>query len=190
MIKGPALSALALLVAAGAIALGGCGGTEGAGEGGFEEAHREGLALPLGGLTYNVFLTRQLNLADPEDMDYVDLDEAPPGMTYYGVFMQVCNPGDEPDESAADLRVHDTQGDVFEPLDISDSVFAYESKIVEPGQCIPTKGSIADMGPAGGALLVFELSLEAAENRPLELEISEGAQASEPAEALRIELDI
>lgn len=182
------------------LALGACGTSDdeqGAGQSesqeasSSEEAFREGLALPLGGVTYNVFITRQLNLADSEDADYVELDDAPPGETYYGVFIQVCNASAEPQQTASTMRVEDTLGNRFEPLDISDSIFAYQPRELEPRECTPERGSIPDMAPAGGALLVFQVPLETIENRPLELQILKGydAESRGPGQ-LNIELDI
>ncbi len=173
-----------------ALSLGACGGesepaAEAAGGEEGSHPHREGLALPLDGVNYNVFLTRQLNLADPEDSDYVDLDPAPPGSTYYGVFMEACNITEDNVTTAETLFATDALGERYEPLDIEESNFAYESAELEPGECVPATGSLADYGPAGGALLVFEISIEAAENRPLVLTI-EGEDGHE----LEFELDL
>jgi hypothetical protein len=74
---------------------------------------REGIATDLGGLDYNVYITRQLNPHDVEDQDYYNGPEeseecarkpggTPPALTpeervqrcptaLYGVFLQVCN---------------------------------------------------------------------------------------------------
>lgn len=164
---------------------------EGTGVAGSNEAYREGLALPLEGVNYNVFITRQLNLADPEDSDYVDIDEAPPGSTYYGVFLEACNITEQAVTTASTLFIENTLGERFEPIDIEGSIFAYESAELEPGECIPADGSIPDYGPTGGALLVFEMPIEATENRPLELHIVRGfdGETGGPRELL-VELDI
>jgi hypothetical protein len=180
-----ASGALACAIAlAAAVAIAGCGPEE--------EAHREGLALELEGVTYNVFITRQLNLEDVEDRGYAKLPPAPPGSTYYGVFLEACNVSEEVLETAADFRVVDTQENVFEPVDLEpDNAFAYRPQALEPEECLPETGSLASQGPTGGALLVFEIPLESAENRPLELEIFDGfdLEAGQPHE-LVFELDI
>lgn len=181
---------LALVLGAGVLA--GCGqedeGTAGEGAApSSEEAFREGLAEELGGLEYNVFITRQLNLSLPEDQAYYDGPEAPAGSAHYGVFLEVCNREEdgEPRQSAEEFRISDTQENEFEPVELEeDNPFAYRSAVVEPGQCIPAKGSIPQLGPTGGALLLFELPQAATENRPLELEIGSGGQS------LTFELDI
>lgn len=179
--RGALACALALVPA---VAATGCGPEE--------EAHREGLAIELEGITYNVFITRQLNLMDVEDRGYAKLPPAPPETTYYGVFLEACNVSDEALETAADFRVVDTQENVFEPVDLEpDNAFAYRPQLLQPEECLPETGSLASQGPTGGALLVFEIPLESAENRPLELEIFDGfdLEAGQPHE-LVFELDI
>jgi hypothetical protein len=140
---------------------------------------------------YEVYLTRQLNLQDVEDSGYTDLDEAPPGSTYYASFMEVCNRSEETHKTADELYVEDSQGNVYEPVDISGSDYAYDSVVLEPGDCLPTVGSLPQMGPAGGALVVFEFPIAATENRPLELHIvgAEPAESGEPEE-LKFTLDL
>ncbi len=172
---------------ASASALAACGATEA------EEPHREGLALPLEGITYNVFITRQLNLEDVEDAGYTEgLRGAPPGTSYYGVFLEACNISDEPLDTAETFRIVDTAGNEFEPLELEPSnPFAYQSVSLEPEECLPAEGSVASAAPTAGALLVFEVPLESVENRPLELEVLQGLDTAsgEPTE-LVFELDI
>jgi hypothetical protein len=157
-----------------------------------DEPRREGLFIDLAGLEYNVYLTRQLNPRDAEDADYLPgTPEPPPGDTYYGVFINVCNVGGDDAEtipSARSFRIVDTQENEFEPLRLpEDNVFAYRAEPVEPHRCNPVEGSAAASGPTGGALLVFQLPTSAAENRPLELEIRPQSGTGEIA---RFELDI
>ncbi len=150
------------------LALAACGNHA---EQGVEEPAREGLSLPLGGLHYNVFLTRELNLRIEEDKAYFDRP-APPGESLYGVFVQVCNHGDEPRRSADHFEVIDNQGTRFEPLEIDRrNPFAYRPKVLAPDECTPASGSVAQLGPTGGMLVLFQFPLQNTENRPLELEI-------------------
>jgi hypothetical protein len=155
-----------------------------------DEPRREGLFVDLAGLQYNVYITRQLNIADTEDAGYYKGPDAPPGEAYYGVFINVCNErkDSETRPAARSFRVRDTQGNEFEPVDLErDNVFAYQPAPVPPGECIPRLGSPAASAPTAGALVLFRLPNEAAENRPLELEIRPPAGGGEVA---RIELDI
>jgi hypothetical protein len=152
---------------------------------GVDEPAREGLALELGGVDYNVFITRQLNPRVAPDQAYVT-EEAPAGETLYGVFIQVCNNSDEPRETVSEFVVHDNQGNTFEPEELpEDNPFAYTPRTLDPEECIPESGSVAQLGPSAGTMLLFQFPLENTENRPLELELE-----GEGGETLTFELDI
>jgi hypothetical protein len=143
---------------------------------GVDEPAREGLALELDGVTYNVFITRQLNPRVPPDGAYVT-DEAPPGSALYGIFIQVCNHTDEAHETVSEFVVKDNQENEFEPEELpADN---------HPDECIPEAGSVAQLGPSAGSMLLFEFPLETTENRPLELEME-----GESGDTLTFELDI
>src|ERR671915_265645 len=119
---------------------------------GVDEPAREGLALELDGITYNVFITRQLNPRVPPD----------------GAF------------------VKDNQENEFEPEELpADNAFAYSPRTLDPDECIPEAGSVAQLGPSAGSMLLFQFPLETTENRPLELEME-----AESGETLTFELDI
>jgi hypothetical protein len=156
-------------------------------EPGVTEPAREGLALPLEGIDYNVFITRQLNPAIPPDDAYVEGPEPAPGETLYGIFLQACNPStDESHGTVEEFKIVDNQGNEFEPEELSeDNRFAYHARELEPKECIPEAGSVAQLGPTAGTMLLFRLPLQTTENRPLELEIE-----GEGDERLTFELDI
>lgn len=160
--------AAAVLVALGAA---GCGG-EKADELGVEEPTAEGLAVNLGGVDYNVFITRELNLKIQPDEAYYHGPEPKPGFTYYGLFIQACNNGKTAKQTIREFRVTDNQDNEFEPIQLPpDNAFAYTPRKLMPKQCIPAAGSVAQQGPAAGSLLLFEFPLASTENRPLELEL-------------------
>jgi hypothetical protein len=151
----------------------------------------EGLSTPLGGLRYTVFITRQLNLAAPEDRGYVPFQqEAPPGHGLYGVFLQACNESSTATALAAsNFYIQDAQGNRFSPVALSRrNPFAFQGGPVPPQNCEPRRGSLAQQGPTSGSLLLFNLPNAATENRPLELHIQNPAGGS-PAQATVI-LDI
>jgi hypothetical protein len=174
-----ALVACVLGLAVGAAA---CGDEEP----GVDEPAREGLALPLDGVDYNVFITRQLNPAIPPDNTYYTGPEPSPDETLYGVFVQTCNNSDERRGTAEDFKVVDNQGNEFEPEQVdAGSVIAYEPRELDPKECIPEAGSLAQLGPQAASMLLFRIPLQATENRPLELEIE-----GEGDETLTFELDI
>ncbi len=173
--------AACLLAVAAPLGLVACGDEEP----GVDEPAREGLALELEGITYNVFITRQLNPRVPPDGAYVT-DEAPPGEALYGIFIQVCNHSDEAHETVSDFIVKDNQENEFEPEELpADNHFAYSPRTLNPDECIPEAGSVAQLGPSAGSMLLFQFPLETTENRPLELEME-----GESGETLTFELDI
>src|SRR5947209_6243683 len=139
-------------------------------------AGREGRPEQIGHLAYEVYITRQLNLKDVEDSGYYQGPEAPPGYALYGVFVNVCNESRGgpayPAAPASNYKLVDTNGDQFSPLPLpATNVFAYHPANVKHRDCIPRTGSLAASGPTGGAMLLFQLPLQAIENRPLDLVI-------------------
>ncbi|MEA2333485.1 MAG: hypothetical protein QOH58_3623 [Thermoleophilaceae bacterium] len=180
MLRRFSIAACAVALAA-PLGLAACGDTEP----GVDEPAREGLALELGGVDYNVFITRQLNADITPDDAYVS-EEAPPGQSLYGVFLQACNVSDEPRTTVSEFTVKDNQENVFEPEALpEDNQFAYTPRTLDPKECIPEAGSVAQLGPTAASMLLFQLPLENTENRPLELELT-----GEDGETLTFELDI
>ena len=154
----------------------------------------EGQIVKIGGLSYTVFITRELNLRDPEDHDYFSGPDAPPGFAYFGVFIQVCNDVNHTHGGAStpvnNFRVSDTEGHQYDPTPLPPSnVFAYRPRPLSAKQCVPTPGSAPASGPIGGSLLLFKLPVTSIENRPLDLEINPPAGGEAP-DTQRIELDI
>jgi hypothetical protein len=177
----PASIVLCVLALTAPVVLGACGDDEP----GVDEPAREGLALELDGLDYNVFISRQLNPKIPADDAYVT-EEAPPGDVLLGVFLQVCNTSNEPRETVSHFVVKDNQDNTFEPEPLpADNQFAYTPRELLPDECMPQSGSVAQLGPTGGSMLLFQLPLDVTENRPLELELE-----AESGEKLTYELDI
>jgi hypothetical protein len=142
-------------------------------EQGVDEAAREGLAIDLDGVDYNVFITRQLNTRIPPDDAYVEAGTEPDkGETLYGVFLQACNHSKDSHETVDDFKIVDSQGNEFEPEELpAENQFAYRSQELLPDECIPEAGSVAQLGPNAGSMLLFRLPLENTEYRPLELEV-------------------
>jgi hypothetical protein len=153
---------------------------------GVDEPAREGLAVELDGVDYNVFITRQLNTKVPPDDAYFDGPEAERGETLYGVFIQVCNHSKDTQQTVDAFRIKDNQGNEFEPEALpADNHFAYHPGELLPKECIPESGSVAQLGPSAGSMLLFRLPLTNTEYRPLELEVE-----GQGDEHLTFELDI
>jgi hypothetical protein len=181
-----ARSLTALCALSTALALSACGHPSE--EAGIEEPAREGLAIPIGGVEYNVFLTRQLNPKIVPDNAFYQGQEPAKDETLYGVFIQVCNPGEEAVSTAESFTVTDNQDNEFEPVELpEENHFAYQPRRLAPDECIPESGSVAQLGPTAASMLLFELPLASTENRPLELEITSPDAESETR---TIELDL
>lgn len=160
-------------------------------EPGVDEPAREGLAIDVGGIAYNVYITRELNLSISPDSAYYD-KPAKEGRALYGVFMQTCNESSKPLMTASSFRVEDNQGNEFEPVEVEeDNAFAYRPRKLLPGDCIPEAGSVAQLGPTSASMLLFDFPLEATENRPLELKIESPFDFAEgKRETKTVELDL
>jgi hypothetical protein len=143
------------------------------------EGETEAVYLQLGGLQYQVQISRQLNPYDVEDRSYIQgaADAATPlgrDDTWFGVFVRVYNPGDTPQQTTPDFEIHDTQGNVYRPVALDDTnVFRYEPTRLGSEQMLPTPGSVAFSSPIRGSLLLFRVKLASFENRPLEFVISQ-----------------
>ena len=73
--------------------------------------------------------------------------------------------------------VKDNQDNRFEPEPLpTDNAFAYTPRTLDPKECIPEAGSVAQLGPTAGSMLLFQFPLENTENRPLELEIEQDGE--------------
>ena len=177
-----------LCIAALAAAFSGCEKKEA----GLEKPAREGLAIEVAGVTYNVFLTRQLNPEITPDQAYYNGKPPGKGKALYGVFLQACNASEGVVMSTDDFHVEDNQGNEFEPLELEeDNPFAYKARKLGKEDCIPADGSVAQVGPTAGSMLLFEFPLENTENRPLELDIRGPFDYAEGRrESRAVELDL
>ncbi len=132
----------------------------------------EGEPIELAGLDYNIQITRFLNPDDAEDAQYLVGQPPPPaGSEYLGVFLVVTNHEEEPRPTATNYVVRDTLEEEYELVD-SESPYALDvgSEVPAEGQ-LPLPDTAAESGPNQAALLIFEVSDEVSENRPLNLEI-------------------
>lgn len=139
-----------------------------------EEAFREGLAEELDGLEYNVFITRQLNPSITPDQAFYKGPDPGKGQTLYGMFIKVCNREKEAARSipAEKFVIKDSQGAEFVPKPLPrDNDFAYNERTLQPEECTPAAGSVAQQQSSAGAMLLYQFPVENLENRPLELEI-------------------
>jgi hypothetical protein len=176
---------LALIVALIALVAAGCG----RGEGVKTTAETEGLYLDIGGLKYQVQMSRYMNENDVEDREYLEgLGETTPqpaaDETWFGVWVRVQNVSDEPRQAANTWEIHDTQENVYRPVPL-DSPFAFEPGTVPPHTVWPLPDSAAGQGPTQGSLLLFKVKVDSLQNRPLEL-IFRAGQGQEGTYALDV----
>jgi hypothetical protein len=157
-----------------------------------EGAEAEGLGFHVGNVTYNVFITRELNPRIVEDKAYYRGPEPPRGQLMYGIFMQACNKTKQPQQTAGRFFVTDNQGHVFRPTPLPrTNDFAYQQQTLPPGRCEPETGSVAQLGPTAGSMLLFKFPLQDTENRPLELHVlGPFDSAKGTREHKRVELDL
>jgi hypothetical protein len=165
-------STVAVLAAA-ALAVAGCGSSDHL----VVSAETEGIYLDLGGMKYQIQMSRYLNPNDVEDRDYMtglpSGDAATAEEVWFGVWMRVQNETGEPLQAATEYEIHDTQEQVFRPvaIDPKANVFAYQGGTVEPRSILPKPDSAAGAGPIQGSLLLFKIKVDSLQNRPLELKI-------------------
>lgn len=173
----PELLTLALC----AVALAACGSED-------NEPAREGLDVTVNGVRYNAPLSRQLNPMIVPDRAYYEHPPPPPAAIHFGVFLKACNEKGRRRRSVAGFKVVDSQDNSYRPITLPETnPFAYDAEVLAPEECIPEEGSIADLGPTAGAMLLFELPLAALENRPLLLHIGTSQPVREQG---HIELDL
>lgn len=141
----------------------------------------EGEPVELGELKYNVTFSRYLNPNDTEDSAYlVGQPPAPDGSTYFGVFFEIQNESEEPQQLPSTLEITDAEKQRYEVLP-SESLYALElGGEVEAEEQVPVLDSTAQLGPIEGSIALFLLPEAASENRPLILHIpaADGEDAS------------
>ena len=147
----------------------------------------EGQSFSMGELRWNALYDRVLNPNQVEDEAYLRGQPAPGSdEEYFAVFVLVENEGDDPVQlpELTDFKITDTTGATYEPLE-SDSAFNFPyGEMLDSDETIPTPDSVAADGPTQGSMLLFLLSSDVSENRPLDLEIdSQG-------ETAKIKLDL
>jgi hypothetical protein len=153
----------------------------------------EGAYLDLGGMKYQVQISRLLNPNDPEDRGY--LVDLPAGQDlgtddeWFAVFMRVENPTDSPQPVADQYEIVDTEDNKYRPVQFGPkNVFVYRARTVGAEQVLPLPDSPAGQASIQGAMLLFKIPYKNLENRPLELRIP--APAGTTDEVGTIDLDV
>jgi hypothetical protein len=173
---------LSALLVAGTLLVAGCGGEKNL-RSGFE-----GDIIHVGDARYQVQLTRPLNVG--QQPDQVLLRGQPPAAAteeYLAVFLTIENKGKQPYTPPRDMKIVDTLGNEYLPLDATLSGFGLDfTQKILPDAGAPVPDSPGAEGPDRGAMVLFRLKLQSAtDNLPLELEIPSG-----PKSTSKIELDV
>jgi hypothetical protein len=171
------------LISSLAIAAPGCGSG-----GKLKTEGEEGAFLRAGEAVYQVQLTRRLNPRQhPDDTLLRGQAPVPADEQYLAVFMTIKNQGSKPYLPPRDMKVVDTIGNEYLPLDATQSGFGLDfGKPIAPHDVAPPVNSVAAEGPDAAAMVLFKVKLESAtDNLPLELEVPTG-----PKTATRIRLDV
>ena len=170
------------LLVAGALLVAGCGGEKNL-RSGFE-----GDIIHVGDARYQVQLTRPLSVG--QQPDQVLLRGQPPAAAneeYLAVFLTIENKGKQAYTPPRDMKVIDTLGNEYLPLDATLTGFGldFTQKIAPDGEA-PVPDSPGAEGPDRGAMVLFRVKLTTAtDNLPLELVIPSGPQLTS-----KIELDV
>ena len=159
------------------------------------KAETEGVYVDVGGLTYQVQMSRFLNPGDIEDRQYLMglpegiPKELPGDEIWIGVWMRVKNYSGETLRPTNEFTIVDTEGNEFRPvpLNVEANPFVYEPIDLLHSQVLPTPDSAAASGPIQGSLILFRLKTDSLQNRPLRFELGEGSAEEATGE---IDLDL
>jgi hypothetical protein len=179
-----------LVLAACALVVAGCGNKEKV----TKLADNEGIYVDLGGLQYQVEISRQLNPLDVEDHTYLTgvprtLEHLASGDSWFGVFIRVENGSSRYKPAADSFVLRDTQDNTFLPVPIArTNPFSYQGGFVAPKNALPPRGSVAQLNQSvGGALVLFKVPNANYANRPLVLTIKNPRNQKDTAS---VDLDV
>jgi hypothetical protein len=149
--------------------------------------------VQVGGLDYQVQVSRELNPYSDEDSAYLAglpkrVAALPVADEWLGVSLQVYNKTSQTLTAASDFFITDTLGDHYSAIvNPTPNAFSYQSVAMSPSSQLPTDTSVAWFGPTQGEWLLFQIPYASLNNRPFLLHIVNPANPSQQA---RIELDI
>lgn len=174
------------------VALSACGKHESKGL--VRTAETEGVYLDVSGLKYQVEVSRQINPYDTQDIPYLaDIPASQrtlaPDQVWFGIFMRVQNEGSKALLPSDNIRITDTENEVFRPIQLGPANnYAYRANAFIPGrETMPLLDTPGYDSPSRGALILFKLTLTALNNRPLELKFL-GRKA--PVQTGIVDLDV
>lgn len=151
-----------------------------------DEAEGEERPVVVDGLRYDPLVARRLNPRIEPDSEILSGRLPGEGMEWFGVFLRVCNDGDRERRSSGAVALVNASGGRVAPSDAlpSSNPFVYSAQAIEPEDCIPAAGSVAER-VSGGALVLFAVPADFLVNRPVALEV-----AGSDGERERVILDL
>ena len=164
------------------------GGVPPAGEGtDTDELAPIGASVQVGGVRYDVTIARQLNPRIEPDEELVEgYTPGDDDALLFGVFLKACNTKEQPVRPTDRLALLAAFGTRVQPVELPDgNPFAYAPRRLEPGDCLPAEGSVADR-VIDGRMLLFEVTNDLLDQRPLGLEIV----APDGSERAVVQLDV
>ena len=153
----------------------------------------EGLYIDVGNLKYQVQISRNINPYDIEDRHY--LSGLPSGTlppkgneAWFGVWLRVQNTTSEKTlDTAQEFSIVDTQEHEFQPIELEDNQWAYAPERLGPNTVLPNSESPPGQGPIQGSLVLFKLTTDGLQNRPLEFRI---VSPTDPNDVGIVDLDV
>ena len=145
--------------------------------------------LNVGPLVYEVQLSRELNPANAEDAAYLEgLTPAQralkPGEEWFAVFVQVYNQTSTPHLGATNMRISDTEHNVYTPIALNQTnEFAYRGGLIPADSRVPAPGTVAANGGSQGALMLYKIQVASLDNRPWTIRIVDPTDPSQTASA-------
>ena len=138
----------------------------------------DGVYVEAGAVTYQLQVSRELNPFSVEDREYLRglparVATLSPDELWYGVFLWAKNQSSQPQTTAGNFSITDTNGDTFHPIPLDPAIngYVWTPIVLGPGGQQPVPNSTAWWGPTQGALILFKLPTTVYSNRPLTLQI-------------------
>ncbi len=164
-----------MLLCAAVLLVSGCGDKQST----VTEAETEGVTVDVGGLKYQVQVSRFLNPSDIEDSYYLrglsettDLDPGKDAV-WFAIFMRVKNESGDTLTPTANFTISDTQDNKFQPVPIDgkQNPLIYAPRPIPHAGVLPDPNEPAGSGPIQGSLILFRIPTDSLQNRPLVLHI-------------------
>ncbi len=138
-----------------------------------DEAQAEERPVVVDGLRYDPLIARRLNPYVRPDSEILSGRQPSKGKSWFGVFLRVCNDSEQTRTPSGRLALVDAFGVRLGPSDAlpASNPFVYSPRPLDPGDCLPAQGSVAERA-SDGALVLFEVPTDFLRNRPVAVEVA------------------